>query len=87
MIKLEDNWPGSYRIREIADYSTFYRLEEIDGIHLVQYLLAIISRKFFSRTALDEDRAEKRISDELKERVDDERDVGDNGEANDEKNG
>ena len=30
--KLDDKWRGPYRIREIPENSTFYRVEELDGV-------------------------------------------------------
>ena len=32
--KLDDEWRGPYRIREIPENSTFYCLEELDGVPL-----------------------------------------------------
>ena len=56
-IKLDDNWYGPYRIREIPEDSTFYRLEELDGTPLTQSFAVNRLKKFFSREALQEDRA------------------------------
>jgi len=56
--KLDDNWHGPYRIHEIAENSTFYRLKELDGTHLAASFAGNRLKKFFSREALDEERAQ-----------------------------
>jgi hypothetical protein len=56
--KLDDNWHGPYRIHEIAENSTFYRLKELDGTHLAASFAGNRLKKFFSREALDEQRAQ-----------------------------
>jgi|SRR5271170_6710780 len=54
--KLDDRWFGPYRIRKIPPDSTFYKLEEPDGIHLKATFAGDRLKRFFSRTELDEDR-------------------------------
>jgi hypothetical protein len=56
--KLDDRWIGPYRIREIPDDSTFYRLAELDGTQLTPTFAGNRLKRFFSRTELDDNRAE-----------------------------
>src|SRR3982074_1016347 len=53
--KLDDNWHGPYRIREVAEDSTFYRLEELDGTHLASTIAGKRLKRFFSRSELNAD--------------------------------
>jgi hypothetical protein len=50
-VKLEDQWRGPYRIREVSD-TGFYRLEELEGTHLRESFAGNRLKKFFSRGAL-----------------------------------
>ena len=74
--KLDDRWFGPYRIREIPDDSTFYKLEELDGTHLKATFAGNRLKRFFSRAELDVDRADRhaviRVRDALE---DDEADI------------
>ena len=54
--KLDDNWRGPYRIREIPEDSIFYYLEELDGTPLATTIAGNRIKKFYSRTSLDEAR-------------------------------
>ena len=58
-MKLDDRWFGPYRIREVPQDSTFYRLEELDGIPLKATFAGDRLKRFFSRAELDEDRVER----------------------------
>jgi hypothetical protein len=55
--KLDDRWLGPYRIREVAENSTFYMLEELDGTPLATTFPGNRLRKFFTRDQLRCDRA------------------------------
>jgi len=55
--KVDDNWFGPYRIREIPENSTFYLLEELDGTHLAQSFAGNRLKKFFTREVLNNDKA------------------------------
>jgi hypothetical protein len=55
--KLDDRWLGPYRIREVAENSTFYMLEELDGTPLAATFPGNRLRKFFTRDQLRYDRA------------------------------
>jgi hypothetical protein len=57
--KLDDRWFGPYRIREIPQDSTFYRLEELDGTPLKATFAGNRLKRFFTRTELDIDRADR----------------------------
>lgn len=50
--KLDDRWLGPYRIREIAENSTFHYLEELDGTPYTPSIAGNCLRKFFSREQL-----------------------------------
>jgi hypothetical protein len=76
--KLDDNWRGPYRIREIPENSTFYLLEELDGTELADSIAGNRVKKFFSRTSLEEARA--RINAEGNDE-DEEVDVEEQGEG------
>jgi len=56
-VKLDDRWSGPYRIREIPDDSTFYLLE-LDGAPLAGTFAGNRLKRFFSRSALDNNRSE-----------------------------
>src|SRR5271154_5254608 len=56
--KLEDKWRGPYRIREIPEGSTFYRLEELDGVPLAASFAGNRLKRFFTRRELDLTREE-----------------------------
>jgi hypothetical protein len=47
--KLSDRWRGPYRIREVAENSTFYRLAELDGALLTSTFAGNRLKKFFTR--------------------------------------
>ena len=47
--KLSDRWSGPYRIIELPEDSTFYRLEELDGVRLTESFAGNRLRKFFTR--------------------------------------
>ena len=55
--KLNNNWHGPYRVREVPKNSTFYVLEELDGTQLAVLVAGNWVKKFFSLTSLDEARA------------------------------
>ena len=57
--KINDRWIGPYRIREIPADSTYYLLEELDGVHLKENFAGNRLRKFFTRRELDQDRGEQ----------------------------
>jgi hypothetical protein len=57
--KLDDRWLGPYRIREVAENSTFYYLEELDTTPLAESVAGDRLKKFFSRDQRWEDRAEQ----------------------------
>jgi hypothetical protein len=75
--KFEDNWFGPYRIREIPENSTFYRLEELDGTHLAETFAGNRLKKFFSREALKEDRTQMQESIEADENLEESNDEED----------
>jgi hypothetical protein len=54
--KLGDRWYGPYRIREVPQDSTFYRLEELDGVPLAESYAGNRLKKFFARDVLRYDR-------------------------------
>src|SRR4030095_13441001 len=56
--KLDDKWRGPFRIREIPENSTFYRLEELDGTPLAASFAGNRLKRFFTRAELDAHRAE-----------------------------
>ena len=74
--KLDDRWFGPYRILEAPQDSTFYRLEELDGTLLKATFAGNRLKRFFSRTELDNDRAERhdviRVRDSLENAEDSE---------------
>ena len=47
--KINDRWRGPYRIREVAEDSTFYRLEELDGTPLTSSIAGNRLKRFFIR--------------------------------------
>ena len=51
--KSNDRWRGPYRIREVPEDSTYYRLEELDRTSLVQSFVGNRLRKFFVRGDLE----------------------------------
>jgi hypothetical protein len=59
MIKIDDRWVGPYRIRKIPRNSTFYLLEELDGVHLKENFAGNRLKKFFTRRELDDNRREQ----------------------------
>jgi len=46
--KLDDRWFGPYRIREVPTDSTYYRLEELDGVHLEETVAGNRLKLFFA---------------------------------------
>lgn len=56
--KLDDKWRGPYRIREVVEDSTFYRLEELDGTALAASFAGNRLKLFFKRAVLDDVRME-----------------------------
>jgi hypothetical protein len=64
-VKLEDQWYGPYRIRAISDVG-YYRLEELDGTHLIESFAGNRLKRFFSRTELARgDEATQQEGDEI----------------------
>ena len=57
--KLDDRWLGPYRILEVAENSTFYMLEELDGTPLAATIAGDRLKKFFTRDQLRYDRVEQ----------------------------
>jgi len=47
--KINDRWHGPYRIREVAEDSIFYRLEELDGTPLTSSIAGNRLKRFFVR--------------------------------------
>ena len=45
--KLDSNWLGPYRVREVSDVG-FYRLTELDGTNLEESVAGNRLKKFFS---------------------------------------
>ena len=82
--KLDDNWFGPYRIREIPEDSTFYCLEELDGTHLTQSFAGNRLKKFFSREALQEDRIRMHESIEADENLEESENLEEDEECNEE---
>ena len=58
-IKLDNRWFGPYRIREVPPDPTFYLLEELDGTHLKAMFAGNRLKRFFTRTELDNNRADR----------------------------
>jgi hypothetical protein len=56
--KLNYKWNGPYRIQKIGEDSTFYILEELDGVPLKRSFAGNRLKRFFSRDSLDEHREE-----------------------------
>ena len=60
---------GPFRIREIPENSTFYRLEELNGTPLAATFAGNHLKRFFTRRELDSQRAEIhdtiRVTDQL----------------------
>jgi hypothetical protein len=79
--KLDDRWFGPYRILEAPQDSTFYRLEELDGTLLRATFAGKRLKWFFTRIALDSDRANQhdmiRVQDTLENMEVDEPVAGD----------
>ena len=48
-VKLEDQWFGPYRIREVSELG-FYRLDELDGVELQESFAGNRLKRFFART-------------------------------------
>ena len=70
--KLDDNWRGPYRIREIPENSTYYLLEELDDTHLATSIAGNRVKKFYSRMSFEEARDEIITRDEeIEEESDD----------------
>ena len=80
--KFEDNWFGPYRIREIPENSTFYRLEELDGTHLAESFAGNRLKKFFTYEALNEDRTQLQDSYEVQEDLEKDNNENDDGGSN-----
>ena len=55
---LDDRWFGPFRIWEIPEDSTFYRLEELDGTYLTSTFAGNRLKRIFSGVELDENHAE-----------------------------
>jgi len=51
-VKLEDQWRGPYKIREVSE-TGYYRLEELDGTHLAESYAGNRLKRFFSRSELE----------------------------------
>jgi hypothetical protein len=58
-LKLADKWSGPFRIQEVARDFTLYRLEELDGTHLVASFAGNRLKKFFTRKDFIENRRER----------------------------
>jgi len=54
--KLVDKWCGPYQIYEAPEDSTFYRLEELDGVKLTESFAGNRLKKFYLRKELQEHR-------------------------------
>ena len=54
--KLADKWIGPYRVIKAPEDSTFYKLEELDGVPLAGTFAGNRLKKFFRREARIEDR-------------------------------
>jgi len=54
--KLLDKWIGPYRVIKAPEDSTFYKLEELDGVPLAGTFAGNRLKKFFRREARIEDR-------------------------------
>jgi len=84
--KLDDNWRGPYRIREGPGDSTYYRLEELDGVPLATSFAGNRLKKFFSRRQLDQNRemlhSTIRVRNELEDTVDESADEGEEAMEN-----
>jgi hypothetical protein len=72
--KLDDNWFGSYRIREVSD-TGFYRLEELDGTRLTPTFAGNRLKRFFTRQFREQAVVPELESEEEDEEVDEEVDV------------
>ena len=81
--KLDDNWFGLYRIREIPENLTYYLLEELDGVPLASSIAGNRVKKFFSRVILDEDRRERHETIRIRDSLEPEGDT-DGGNGRDE---
>jgi hypothetical protein len=79
--KLDDKWRGPYRIREIPENSTFYRLEELDGTPLAASFAGNRLKRFFTRSELDAHREE--VHDIIRVRDSSELDEDEEEEIND----
>jgi hypothetical protein len=60
--KLSDKWFGLYRIRKIPENSTYYLLEELDGMEHKDPAAGSHLKKFFSRAELDHIHAEQKCT-------------------------
>ena len=69
-IKIHDRWIGPYRIREIPADSTYYFLEELDGVELKESFAGNRLRKFFTRRDLDQDRGEQHAVIQVRDALD-----------------
>jgi hypothetical protein len=78
--KLDDNWRGPYRIREIPEDSTFYCIEELDGTPLAAPVTGNRLKRFFMRAELN---AQGRAEDATEEEPIREDDGGNEGIDND----
>ena len=58
--KLADRWRGPYRIYDVPEDSTFYRLGELDGVRLAGTFAGNRLKKFYLRTELQADRMLRR---------------------------
>jgi hypothetical protein len=78
--KLSDRWRGPYRIREVTENSTFYRLEELDGVPLTPTFAGNRLKKFFTRDEMASSRSNQSASDEGTD-VEEEQDHDSDGEG------
>jgi len=58
--KLNDKWRRPYRIREVSNHSTFYRLGQLDGVLIALAIAGNRLERFYSRMKLDSQRQEIR---------------------------
>ena len=84
--KLDSNWRGPYRIREIPKNSTYYLLEELDGTPLAAMITGNRLKKFFSRTLLEQMRRELEKKDDDSVNEEQEEDDDSVNEEQEEKN-
>ena len=70
-IKLLDCWLGPYRIREVSD-AGFYRLEELDGVHLTESFAGNRLKRFYPRAELERARSQSAFDENASDDLEDE---------------